>query len=138
MSSYTISPDLAAAVAAMIPPGHRRGAGRFYYEAGSLYVAAELRPEVEAALAVLDPTAPVVPLRRFGFLGFMNLFTPVEREAIVNSSKTDVKLFLLMAAGAEYIDLDDQRTAQGVQSLVEENLITAGRFDDVMAGKSPG
>lgn len=137
MPSYEISPDVAAAVAARIAPEKKRGAGRFYYEGGSLYVDADGAADVETVLATIDPTAPTLPKRQFGFLEFMSLFTPDEQAAIVNSSEPTVKLFLLMAAGAAYIDLDDSRTIEGLEELATLGLITAARKDAVLAGQAP-
>lgn len=80
---------------------------------------------------------PAPPKRQFTFLEFMALFTSAEQAAIVNSADTNVKLFLLMAAGASFIDLDDARTATGVTGLVTLGLITQDRHDAIMAGQAP-
>lgn len=80
---------------------------------------------------------PAPPKRQFTFLEFMALFTSAEQAAIVNATDTSVKLFLLMAAGASFIDLDDARTAAGMTGLVTLGLLTQDRHDAVMAGQAP-
>lgn len=81
------------------------------------------------------PPAVEVPAnRQFVFLEFIGFFTEAERTAIVNSTETAVKLFLLMAAGASYIDLDDPRTVSGVGSLATLGLITNARRDAILTG----
>jgi hypothetical protein len=79
------------------------------------------------------PPEPEPVVRRFTFLEFMAFFTGEELAAIVNSAETQVKLFMLMAAGASYIDLDDARTAEGLAALVAAGLLTAERADAVLA-----
>jgi hypothetical protein len=64
----------------------------------------------------------------------MDLFTAAERRAIVDAPQTSVKLFLLMAAGASFIDLDDPRTGAGLAELVTLGLLTAVRRDAVRVG----
>lgn len=82
-----------------------------------------------------QPNVEEPPKRKFTFLEFMGLFAEVEQAAIVDSPATKVKLFLLMAAGASFIDLDDPRTEPGVQLLLDEGLITPERKLAVMAGQ---
>jgi hypothetical protein len=84
-----------------------------------------------------QPPDEAPPQRRFTFLEFMDLFTAQEREAVVAASDTKIKLFLLMAAGASYIDLDDARTAASLQVLVDTGLLTAARRAAVLAGQAP-
>jgi hypothetical protein len=48
-----------------------------------------------------------------------------------------VKLFVLMAAGAGTINLDDPRVAEGLDLLVAENLLTVERRAQVFAGQAP-
>lgn len=137
MSGYEISPDAAAAVATKVEPEKRRGVGRFYYEDGRLHVAADIVAEVEAALSAIDPATPTLPKRQFGFLEFMGLFTSGEQDAIASSQDAKVKLFLLMAAGAEYIDLDDSRTSDGIQTLAALGLISEPRCGEILEGRDP-
>jgi hypothetical protein len=82
--------------------------------------------------------APPPARRQFTFLEFMDLFTEAEQLTLVEASMTfpAIKLWYDKAVGAQYIDLDDPRTGDGLQKLVDENLITAERKASVMAGQS--
>ena len=82
------------------------------------------------------PTPPP-PVPQFTFLQFLALFTAAEQAAIVDSTDTQVKLFLLMAAGASTISLVDPRTMQGLAYLVSINLITQARETAVLASPAP-
>jgi hypothetical protein len=87
----------------------------------------------------LSPTPPAVEPQastRLGFLDFMNLFTPAEQGAIVNSSDVRVKLFTLMAAGASFVDLTDVRVNAGVKLLETLGLISQGRALQVLGGQA--
>src|SRR5579859_4200261 len=68
---------------------------------------------VEAGNTPTPYVAPVVPPPPISFLAFMNLFTPTEQAALVNSTDTQVKLFILMASGAGTIDLKNAEVIQG-------------------------
>lgn len=72
------------------------------------------------------PPTPAAP-KQLSFLEFMALFTSDEQAAIVNSTDTRVKLFLLMATGAKTIDPADARVTQGLDLLAGLTLITADR-----------
>jgi|UPI00046481A4 hypothetical protein len=71
------------------------------------------------------------------FLGFLALFTQAEQTAIVGSDDVRVRLFCLMAAGANFVDLTDPRVIQGAQLLETLGLIKKGRAASVLAGQSP-
>ncbi|MGU3286444.1 hypothetical protein [Methylobacterium mesophilicum] len=81
------------------------------------------------------PDAP--PQTRFDFLGFMGLFTQDEQGKIVSSDNVQIKLFCLMAAGAAFVDLTDQRVIDGANALESLGLIGKGRAAQVTAGKAP-
>ena len=79
--------------------------------------------------------APVPP--QFTFLQFLALFTTSEQAGIVDSTDTQVRLFLLMAAGASFISLADPKTAQGLAYLVSINLLTQTRETAILASSAP-
>lgn len=85
-----------------------------------------------------DPEDVIIsPRTKFSFLDFIELFEESEQMAITGSEITQIKLFLLKAAGAEYIDLEDPRTIGGLNALVSLELLTEARRDAVLAGEAP-
>lgn len=87
--------------------------------------------------AALVPEPVPEPKRNYSFIEFLELFTDDERAAIVNSTDTQVKLFLLMATGATAINVNDIRTAEGLSALVAQNLITSARKTQILQGQQP-
>ncbi len=83
------------------------------------------------------PAAPAPIAPQFTFLQFLGMFTSSEQSAIVQSTDANVKLFLLMAAGAAFVSLTDPRTTQGLAYLVSINLITQDRETAILAGQAP-
>ncbi len=89
--------------------------------------------------------APPPALPTLGFLQFMTLFTPAEQAAIVSSGDTQTKLFLLMAAGAGTLPLDNAEVVAGVNYLATPTgatppgpgLITAVRAAQILANQAP-
>jgi hypothetical protein len=94
------------------------------------------KTQVAAVLAAHDPTK-VPPATQVSFLGFLALFTATEQAAIVNSVDPRIKLFCLMAAGAQYVDLTDPRVVAGTKLLESLDLIASGRAAQVLAGQAP-
>jgi hypothetical protein len=92
--------------------------------------------EVPLAPALSTPAEPQAPQRVFRFLDFLGLFTANEQAAIIVSDVVHVKLFVLMAAGAGNINLDDPLTGEGLDLLVAENLLTGERRAQVFAGQA--
>src|SRR5208337_333834 len=70
---------------------------------------------------VTPPAAPI----SLNFLQFIALFTQAEQAAIVASTDVQVRLFLLMAAGASEVILSDPKTEAGVNYLVSLGLLTS-------------
>ncbi len=103
--------------------------GNLDWQAYQAWVAAGNTPTPAAA------PAPSVP--QLTFLQFLGLFTSSEQAAIVQSTDVSVKLFLLMAAGASFVSLTDQRTTQGLAYLVSINLITQARETAILASATP-
>lgn len=87
--------------------------------------------------AVIAYTPPPAPNTQVNFLGFLALFTMTEQAAIVGSTDPRIKLFCLMAAGAQYVDLTDPRVVAGTKLLESQNLIGSGRAAEVLAGQAP-
>ncbi len=71
------------------------------------------------------------------FLQFVALFTETEQAAVVASSDAQVKLFLLMAAGASWIDLINPEVVNGVNYLASLGLITSARAAVILSGAAP-
>ncbi|MGD0026114.1 MAG: hypothetical protein ABSC37_16100 [Xanthobacteraceae bacterium] len=90
-------------------------------------------------------TAPPAPPPTLTFLQFMALFTAAEQAAIVNSSDTQSKIFLLMATGAGTLQLDNPEVIAGVNYLATAStatppgpgLITAARAAQILANQTP-
>lgn len=90
-------------------------------------------------------TPPPAPPQTLTFLQFMALFTAAEQAAIVNSSDTQTKLFLLMATGAGNLQLNNSEVIAGVNYLASgpsatppgPGLITAARAAQVLASQAP-
>lgn len=80
---------------------------------------------------------PATPAPHLTFLQFMALFTPAEQASIVNSTDTQVKLWLIMATGSGTIGLTDPDVVQGLAYAVSINLITAPRQTQILAGTPP-
>lgn len=78
------------------------------------------------------PAAPVVVT----FREFMALFTPAEQAAIVNSTDTQVKLFLLQAS-AGTITLSGPVVKEDLDYLVSLGLITADRETAILSNQAP-
>jgi hypothetical protein len=71
------------------------------------------------------------------FLQFMALFSSTEQDAIVASTDTQTRLFVMMATGAGSIDLTNPEVIGGVDYLASINLIASGRVATILAGSPP-
>ena len=67
-------------------------------------------------------------------LQFRKLFTTIEKVALYTKAETDpiLKMFLDDVQAAEFIDLTDSSTIEGVQYLVQAEVITQERYDEIM------
>jgi hypothetical protein len=63
---------------------------------------------------------------------FRSRFTTPEKVAMYDSTDTIIKIFLDDIQAAEYIDVTDQATIDGVAYLEAQGLITAGRSVDIL------
>ena len=98
-------------------------AGRTWLQDGSPTPSAYVAP---------PPSPPTLT-----FLQFMALFTSEEQDAIVNSTDTQTKLFLMMATGAGTITLDNSEVIDGLGYLASQVLITPARAVQILANEGP-
>lgn len=77
-----------------------------------------------------DPTPPRNNLTRYEF---RSRFTTAEKVAMYDSTDTIIKIFLDDIQAAQYIDVTDQATIDGVAYLETQGLIAAGRSTDILA-----
>jgi hypothetical protein len=107
---------------------------------GSLIVASNTA-EVGWSYAggVFTPNAPAAAYQTnsLTFLQFMALFTGAEQAGIVNSTDTQVRLFLVMATGAGSLDLTNSQVVAGVNYLASINLIASTRVATILSGAPP-
>jgi len=70
-------------------------------------------------------------------LAMRNRFTFAEKVDIENAKATDaeVKVFADDMVAANYIDLSDQNTIDGVNMLEQKGLIDAGRASEILTGE---
>jgi hypothetical protein len=68
---------------------------------------------------------------------FMQLFTASERDAVVGSADSRVRLFLLMASGEGQVVLSDPATKAALDLFVSLDLVSSRRVEAVIAGKPP-
>ena len=82
-----------------------------------------------------DYTPPAVPVTVLSKLGYMNRFTDAELAAIYTAAKSvvQVEVWLEKFKLAEFIDLTDQRTIDGLNSLEAAGLLAAGRAAEILA-----
>lgn len=78
---------------------------------------------------------PADPPKAMAFIDFLNLFTAAEQAAIVNAADSNVKLFVLQAAGQGTISFIDPRLKAGLDYLVSQGLLTVVREAQILAGQ---
>ncbi len=89
--------------------------------------------------------APPPPMTSLSFLQFMALFTAAEQAAIVGSTDTKTRLFVVMAAGAGSIGLADTEVVDGLNYLATTTtatppgpgLITPARAAQILVNEAP-
>lgn len=84
---------------------------------------------------ISETQVPDISVRQYSFNEFMDLFTEAEQLAIAGAAMTNVtvKLWYDRAVGADYIDLDDPRTVEGIQTMVTNGLLTAEKVADILS-----
>ena len=75
-----------------------------------------------------------IPRKKLTRYEFRSQFTTAEKVAMYDSTDTIIKIFLDDIQAAEYIDVTDQATIDGVAYLEAQGLIAAGRSADILAG----
>lgn len=83
-----------------------------------------------------DPPTPTPVVKRtLTRLEYMDRFTDAELAGIYTAAKSvvQVEVWLEKFKLAEFIDLTDQRTIAGVQSLEAAGLLAAGRAAEILA-----
>lgn len=82
-----------------------------------------------------DYTPPVVPKRTLTKLEYMDRFTDAELANIYPAAKSSVQVevWLEKFKLASEINLDDQRTIDGLNSLEVAGLLAAGRAQEILA-----
>jgi len=80
------------------------------------------------------PAPPVVDRWIIGKVAMISRFTPQEYVGIVGATKTDVEVqaWYDLFQAASRVDLKDQRTVSGINSLVGKNLLTQERADTIL------
>jgi hypothetical protein len=81
--------------------------------------------------------APPPPPTVVTFLQFMALFTSAEQEAIIGSTDINVRVFVVMASGANFLDLTLAEVVNGVEYLASVNLIAATRVAAILSNTAP-
>lgn len=95
--------------------------------------------EYQAWLAEGNEPLPVEPSppqpQRMSSLTFLELFAEDELVAIATAAMQDVqaKLWYDRTLAAEYVTIEDPRTAYGLQALVSMELLTAERAEEIKA-----
>ena len=93
-----------------------------------------------AAGNVPNPAPPApIHISTLTFLQFMAMFTPTEQAAIVNSTDTQIKLFILMASSSGGLQLNDPRVVAGVNYLTTTTppILTSAEAARILAGTAP-
>lgn len=81
------------------------------------------------------PVRVVARSRKLSRLAYMNKFTSQELAALYTAAKNHIELeiWLDIFRQAQYVDLDDPKTAEGLQHLVSSNIITAQRAIEILS-----
>jgi hypothetical protein len=68
-------------------------------------------------------------------VAMISRFTPQEYVGIISATKTDVEVqaWYDLFQAASTVDLKDQRTIAGINSLVGKNLLTQARADEILS-----
>lgn len=141
MFEMHITPDHASNILSQLPRA-ARDASRYVADLnedgtqGDLGVLS-IPDEYAAAAEAADPDLMLSTKRIFTLLEFMDLFTEEEQGDLLASALAPVRKFMWMAAGAQFIDLGDERTAAGITALASLGILTNARRDAVLSGNPP-
>lgn len=80
------------------------------------------------------PAPPVFDSWIISKVAMISRFTPQEYVGIVGATKTDVEVqaWYDLFQAASKVDLQDERTVAGINSLVGKNLLTQARADTIL------
>lgn len=84
----------------------------------------------------ITAAAPVLPaIKQITRLQFLNRFTDTELDTIYTAAKTNVSLEVMLDKfrAAEYIDLNDTQTIDGINILEAIGLISTGRAQVILS-----
>jgi len=84
------------------------------------------------------PPEPEPVKTRFTSLEYLDRFTTVEEDGILDAMAEDkqVRKFYDRLLAATYIDVEDARTAQGLDLLISKGLLASSRKDELLAPES--
>jgi hypothetical protein len=84
-------------------------------------------------VAVAQPLPP--PVTRMSPLEWMSRLSSDESTAIATAAQSNASIlfWMLQAAAAQFIDVTDQRTIEGVNALAQAGLIQSGRVAELLA-----
>ena len=97
----------------------------------------EVNGEWQVTWVLEDLPAPVVTYRtRLTRLEFRNQFTMAEKQALYTAaqSSVDIQIFLDDVNAAEFVELKDQATIDGLDALVSAGMLTQERADEILSG----
>ena len=113
------------------------GSGEDQYVSGGITVTFPTGTDQAVALSAFNAMSPTSIKINWTFVEFTNLFTSDEQAAIVTSDDPKIRLFVLLAANATAIQLDNSQIVSGVQYLVSAGLLTSDRATAILAGQAP-
>lgn len=91
-----------------------------------------------AGMAATRKAAAALPVRRrFSWVGFLDLMTDKEQEALVKTTMTDpkIKLWYDRSMSEGLVNLDDDKIVRGINALVDTKVLTKTRAQQVLSGK---
>lgn len=83
---------------------------------------------------LVGPAPPLPPTWIITKVAMISRFTPQEYVGIVGATKTDVEVqaWYDLFQAATVVDLQDQRTIAGIESMVPKNLLTQARATEIL------
>lgn len=95
-----------------------------------------VQSEYPGKYRLVGPDSSAIPIQTWIItkVAMISRFTPQEYVGIISATKTDVEVqaWYDLFQAATTIDLQDQRTIAGINSLVGKNLLTQARADEIL------
>lgn len=87
----------------------------------------KITAEEKAAAAIRYKT-------KFSSNQYFDRFTEAEQDSIISATDSDIQVrkFYDRMWGSDFIDLEDPRTAMGLDLLISKNLLDASRKDELL------